>query len=221
MGIPLGKKMKILIVDDHAMVRDGVKFQLSGHQDLEICGEAESVDDAFAMVKQACPDLVIIDISLKSGHGLDLVKKIQAYDRNVKMLVVTMYKESLYAERSLRAGAHGFLNKQESREKLVQAVRAVLAGERYLSRHMTDRLVGQAVGDMHAVHASPVETLTNRELQVFQLIGEGLTTGVIAKKLHLSPHTIDTHREKIKNKLGLQNSGELQREAVQWVLENG
>lgn len=220
MNTPLTKK-RILIVDDHAVVRDGLTFQLSRHQDLEICGEAESVDDAFALVKDTRPDLVIIDISLKEGHGIELIKKIKQHDGNIRMLVSTMYKESLYAERSLRAGAQGYLNKQESRDKLVEAVRTVLSGQRYLSPKMTERLVGQAVGRVDRAHSSPVETLSNRELEVFQLIGEGMTTGAIARKLHLSPHTIDTHREKIKMKLGLNNSGELQREAVQWVLENG
>lgn len=217
---PLHKK-KILIVDDHTMVRDGLKYQLSKYEDLEICGEAESVDEAYALVKEVHPELAIIDISLKGSHGLDLVKMIKRYDPRIKMLVSTMYNESLYAERSLRAGAHGYINKQESREKLLEAVRVVLAGGRYLSPEMTNRLIGQAVGSrIDAAHASPVETLSTRELEVFQMIGDGMTTGAIARQLHLSPHTIDTHREKIKTKLGLKNSGELQREAVHWVLEN-
>lgn len=217
---PLNKK-KILIVDDHTMVRDGLRFQLSKYQDLEICGEAENVDEAFELVKQTHPHLLIIDISLKRGHGLDLVKMIRRHDASIKMLVSTMYNESLYAERSLRAGAHGYINKQESREKLLDAVRAVLSGQRYLSPEMTNRLVGQAVGSrIDSAHTSPVETLSTRELEVFKMIGDGLTTGAIARQLHLSPHTIDTHREKIKGKLGLKNSGELQREAVHWVLEN-
>lgn len=221
MGTTLGRKYRILIIDDHAMVRDGLRFQLSTHRDLEICGEAGGVDDGFALVKETCPDLVIVDISLKDGHGIELIKKIKRHDANIKMLVSTMYNESLYAERSLRAGAHGYLNKQESREKLIEAVRTVLAGERYLSPQLTARLVGQAIGSADADHSSPVKTLSNRELEVFQLIGEGMTTGAIARKLFLSPHTIDTHREKIKTKLGLKNSGELQREAVQWMIENG
>lgn len=220
MGTLLKRKQRILIVDDHPMVRDGIKLQVSMHQDLDVCGEAESVVEAFALVQQTHPDLVIVDISLKSGHGIDLIKRIKSYDGEIKMLVSTMYNESLYAERALRAGAQGYLNKQESREKLVEAIRTVLSGQRYFSPQMTERLVSQAVGKTDPTQ-SPVETLSNRELEVFQLIGTGLTSGAIARKLHLSPHTIDTHREKIKVKLGLKNSGELQREAVQWVLENG
>ena len=217
---PLNRK-KVLIVDDHTMVRDGLKFQLSKYPDLEICGEAESIEEAIGLAKQTQPDIAIVDISLKDGNGLELVKQIVRHCPRTKMLVSTMYNESLYAERSLRAGAHGYINKQESRENLIEAVRAVLDGGRYLSREMTDRLVGQAVGKrFDGPHGSPVETLSTRELEVFELIGDGLTTGAIARRLHLSPHTIDTHREKIKAKLGLKNSGELQREAVHWALEN-
>lgn len=221
MGTPLGRKHRVLIVDDHAMVRDGIKLQVSMHQDLEVCGEAESADEALALIKQTHPDLVIVDISLKSGHGIALIKQIKSYDGTIKVLVSTMYNESLYAERALRAGALGYLNKQESRDKVIDAIRAVLDGKRYVSPQMTERLVGQAIGNSNSAHSSPIDTLSNRELEVFQLIGEGVTTGAIARKLHLSPHTIDTHREKIKTKLGLKNSGELQRAAVQWVLENG
>ena len=121
----------------------------------------------------------------------------------------------------MRAGASGYLNKQDSRDKMIGAIRTVLSGQLYLSQQMTDRLLGQAIGRVDERHTSPVDSLTNRELEVFRLIGEGMTTGAIARKLYLSPHTIDTHREKIKSKLGLSNSGELQREAVMWVVENG
>jgi DNA-binding NarL/FixJ family response regulator len=219
MGNPLGKKQRILVVDDHAMVRDGLRYLISQHDDLEICGEADGVEAALTLVKQTQPDLVVIDISLRSGHGIDLIKQIKSRHGKVKMLVSTMYNETLYAERALRAGAQGYLNKQESREKLMEALRTVLSGQRYLSPQMTERLVGRAVGNTDPTQ-SPIDMLSNRELEVFQLIGEGLTTGAIARRLYLSPHTIDTHREKIKTKLGLKNSGELQRGAVQWVLEN-
>lgn len=221
MGSPLGRKHRIAIVDDHAIVRDGLKFQLAAHPDLELCGEAEGVESGFALTKEVRPDLVIIDISLKDGNGIELIKRIKQYDKKIKMLVTTMYNESLYGERSLRAGADGYINKQDSREMIIEAIRMVLSGRRFLSAKLTDRLVGQAVEGVNDIHTSSVDLLSNRELEVFQLIGEGLTTGAIARKLFLSPHTIDTHREKIKSKLGLKNSGELQREAVQWVLENG
>ncbi len=217
----LGKEHRILIVDDHPMMRRGLVAELSDENDLEICGEAEGVADALAKVEQTNPDLVTIDIALKEGHGIDLVKQIKSRFPKVKMLVLSNYQESLYGERALRAGALGYLNKQETGEKIFDAIHTVLAGERYISEELTRRLVGQAIGAADATHASPVETLSDRELEVFRLIGEGLTTGVIARRLHLSSNTVDTHREKIKKKLNVKNATELQREATQWMLENG
>lgn len=220
-GRMLGKKSRILIVDDHPTVRDGIRFQLSRFDDLEICGEAAEEAEAFRLAKASRPDLMIVDISLKSGNGLDLVKQIRQRLPAVKTLVLSIYGETLYAERALRAGARGYLNKQESREHLVAAVRAVLSDQRYLSDAMTQRLLGQAVGHLAPETGSPWDSLSDRELEVFRLIGEGLATSAIAEKLHLSPHTIDSHRERIKLKLGLSDSGQLRREAVHWVLENG
>lgn len=215
------KQSKIMLVDDHAMIREGMKFLLAAHPDLEVCGEASSVDEAMAMVKNLRPDLVVVDISLKDSHGIDLLAQIKRFDSKIKTLVSTTFKESVYAERAFRAGASGYLNKQESPEKCVEAIRCVLSGQRYMSAAMTQRLVNQAVGQVDAQEQSPVDKLSNRELEVFRMIGEGINSGKIANKLHLSTHTIDTHREKIKAKLQLANGGELQREAIQWVLENG
>ena len=217
----LGKKLRILIVDDHPMMRDGLATKISKDPDFEVCGQAEDVNDALAAVKSTSPDLAIVDIALKEGHGIELIKDIKSRFPSVKTLVLSSYQESLYAERALRAGAMGYLNKQETGEKIFDAMRTVLAGDRYLSPEMMQRLLGQAVGAADAGRASPVETLSDRELEVFQLIGNGQTTTAIANRLHLSPHTIDTHREKIKHKLNLKNATELQREATQWMLENG
>lgn len=212
---------RIVIVDDHPMMRAGLAMQISEEPDLEVCGQAEDVKDALAAVKSTSPDLAIIDIALKQGHGVDLIKSIKSRFPNVKMLVLSAYKESLYAERALRAGAMGYLNKQETGQKIFQAIRTVLAGDRYVSQEMTKRLISQALGAADATRAIPVESLSDRELEVFQLIGEGLTTAAIARRLHLSPHTIDTHREKIKQKLNVKTANELQREATHWRLENG
>ena len=187
----------ILIVDDHPMMRAGLAARITDESDLEVCGEAEDVAGALSAVDSLRPDLAIIDISLKEGHGIDLVKEIKTRFPKVKMLVLSAYKESLYAERALRAGALGYLNKQESDDNILEAIRTVLAGERYVSEEMTKRLLGQAIGAGDP-SVSPVETLSDRELEVFQLLGKGITTGAIARQLHLSPHTIDTHREKIK-----------------------
>ena len=212
---------RILIVDDHPMMRDGLATQISNEPDLAICGEADDVAEALRLVGELNPDLVIVDISLKTGHGIDLIKQIRERQPKMKMLVNSMYEESVYAERSLQAGALGYLCKQTSRETLINAIREVLAGKTYLSPQMTDRVVKSRVGGMIEPGKSPIESLSNRELEVLTLIGQGNTTSAIAKHLHLSVHTIDTYREKLKIKLNLANSAELNRYAAQWVLENG
>ncbi|MBM3272863.1 response regulator transcription factor [Candidatus Kaiserbacteria bacterium] len=212
--------VRILIVDDHPSVREGLALRISLDSDLEVCGEAESEDQALELVKQTSPELVLVDISLKSGHGIELIKRIRSLDPAIKMLVITGFQESLYAERAFRAGALGYLNKQESNEKMIEAIRTVLAGERFISPEISRRLINQALGASD-VTKTPIERLTDRELEIFRMIGEGLTTSAIANRLFLSTHTIDTHRENIKRKLGAKNAGELNRQAVQWLLENG
>lgn len=211
---------KILIVDDHPTVREGLALRISLHPDLQVCGEADSEDQALELVKQTVPDLVLVDISLRSGHGIELIKRIRSLDPAIKTLVISGFQESLYAERACRAGALGYLNKQESNEKMMEAIRTVLAGKRFLSPQMSSRLVQQALGGSDAT-TSPIERLTDRELEVFRMIGEGLRTSTIASRLFLSTHTIDTHRENIKRKLSVSNAAELSRAAVQWLLENG
>jgi DNA-binding NarL/FixJ family response regulator len=212
--------VKILIVDDHPSVREGLALRISLHADLEVCGEADSEEQAITLVQQMKPDLMLVDISLKSGHGLELIKRIRSMDPTVKMLVISGFQESLYAERACRAGALGYLNKQESSEKMIEAIRTVLAGERFLSPEISRRLISQALGSSDR-KKTPIEQLTDRELEVFRMIGEGLSTGLIASRLFLSTHTIDTHRENIKRKLTLNSAAELSRAAVQWLLENG
>jgi len=215
------QQSRIFIVDDHPMVRDGLGTRISNEPDLTVCGESDDVADALQQISELCPDLVIVDISLKSGHGIDLVKKIRGRSSKAKMLVHSMYDESVYAERALQAGAHGYLNKQAGRETVIEAIRTILAGKTYVSPEMTERIVSGRVGSTIEPGKSPIDNLSNRELEVLQLIGEGLTTSAIADRLHLSVHTIDTYREKLKLKLNLANSAELNRYAVQWVLENG
>jgi DNA-binding NarL/FixJ family response regulator len=212
--------VKILIVDDHPSVREGLALRISLDDDLEVCGEAGSEEQAIALVKQMKPDLVLVDISLKSGHGLELIKRIRSIDPAIKMLVISGFQESLYAERACRAGALGYLNKQESSEKMIKAIRTVLAGERFLSPEISRRLISQALGSSDCTK-TPIEQLTDRELEIFRMIGEGLSTSLIASRLFLSTHTIDTHRENIKRKLAINSAAELSRAAVQWLLENG
>jgi DNA-binding NarL/FixJ family response regulator len=210
---------KILIVDDHSMVREGLRLRISAFPDLEVCGEATTEDEALEMVNKTSPGLVIVDISLKSGHGIELIKRIKAISPKIKMLVSSGFQESLYAERALRAGALGYLNKQDSGEKVIDAIRTVLRGEHYVSAAITQRLVSQALGN-RSESADPIDLLTDRELEVFRMIGNGKTSGAIAEELLLSTHTIDTHRENIKRKLGIKNAAELSRHAVQFLLEN-
>jgi DNA-binding NarL/FixJ family response regulator len=211
---------RIIIVDDHPLMRDGLALRISSQVDLEVCGEAATEDEAFELVKQICPDLAIVDISLKSGNGIELVKRVKSLGSSTKMLVVSTYPESLYAERAMRAGAMGYLNKQETNEKLIAAIRVVLSGERYASAEMTQRLLAQALGKRSETQ-DPIELLTDRELEIYRLIGAGATTGAIAEQLSLSTHTIDTHRENIKRKLGCKTGAELSRQAMQSMLERG
>jgi DNA-binding NarL/FixJ family response regulator len=209
-----------MIVDDHPMMRDGLNMRISSQDDMEVCGEAATENAAVELVRQLCPDLVLIDISLKEGNGIELVKRIRLLNATTKMLVVSTFEESLYAERALRAGALGYLNKNESNEKLIEAIRTVLRGDRYVSAETTQRLVSQALGKRDVMD-DPLETLTDRELEIFRLIGAGVSTSAIADQLFLSTHTVDSHRENIKKKLGAKTAAELNRQAIQAMLENG
>lgn len=209
----------IVIIDDHPLVREGVALRLSMHPEFHIVGEASTEDDGLKLIKRLKPKLAIVDISLQSGDGLSLLSQIKSHSPNTRTLVLSGFQESLYAERSLRAGASGYLNKQESNHNLVDAVRTVLAGKRYISPWLAERLVSLSLGSS-VQENDPVDRLTTRELEIFRKIGEGLTSGMIAENLILSKHTVDTHRENIKRKLGLQNAVELTRAAVQWVLRS-
>ena len=216
-------KSRILIVDDHGLVRHGLAAVIGDEADLEVCGEAADAPAALAQFDALKPDLVVVDLSLQTGHGLDLTRQLTARDAEARVLVLSMHDEAIFAERSLRAGALGYINKQEAPERVVEAIRRVLAGEVYLSPMMTQRLL-RASRSGEGVQASarlPSERLSDRELTVFQMIGQGLATREIAERLHLSIKTIETYREHIKAKLGLKNSAELGRHATQWALENG
>lgn len=217
----LVRKTRILIVDDHPIVREGLRVRISSQHDMEVCGEAAGPDDALGSLKEAMPDLVIVDISLANGSGLDLIGRIKAGFPRIKMLVLSAHDDLLYAERAIRAGAHGYINKGEAQGKVLDALRTVRDGGRYLSPVVSRRLIGRALDERFLPGTtSTVDQLSNRELQVFQLIGQGRSNKAIAEGLHLSHHTIDRHREKIKAKLGLSNSLELHRAAMEWTLTN-
>lgn len=211
--------MTVAIVDDHPLVREGLAARISAQPDMEVCGEAADIESALELIVTKRPSVAIVDIALRNGHGIDLIKRVVAAGVNTRMLVVSAYDESFFAERALRAGALGYINKQELQGQVVEALRTVLRGERYLSVAMAQRLIAQAIGSKVA-HGG-TETLTDRELQIFQLIGRGKSTREIAQELNVSVHTIDSHREHIRAKLDLHNGTELIQRAVQWHIENG
>ncbi len=211
---------RILVVDDHPLIREGLAARIASQPDLEVCGEAADVDEALALVDREKPELVIVDLTLRGGHGLDLIKKAGQRRPPPKMLVLSAHDESLYAQRVLQAGALGYINKQEAQDHVIDAISVVLRGERYMSDGMLRRLAGSAIGPGKP-RASGIESLSDREIEIFELIGCGRTTRTIAEQLHLSIHTVETHRENIRAKLGLRSGSELVRSAVQWVLEAG
>ncbi len=213
-------QQRIMLIDDHPLVRRGLTQLINGEEDLCVCAEASSGEDALASVDAVNPDLVVVDIALKGINGIELIKRMRSRLPDVKMLVSSMHDESLYAERALRAGARGYINKEEAPENVIEAIRQVLAGGVFLSSPMKDRLLTVMIDGGEQSEQSLVETLSDRELEVFTLIGRGLTTREIANRLHLSVKTIETHRERVRSKLNIGNSSELMRHAVQWVLEN-
>ncbi|GAB4257611.1 MAG: response regulator transcription factor [Deferrisomatales bacterium] len=209
---------RIYLVEDHPIFRLGLRELIDEEADLQVCGETDDVGRALAEIGALRPDVVIVDIGLKGRSGLDLIKEVRdRYGDGVPTLVLSMYDEALYAERSLHAGARGYIMKQEAAESIVQALRCVLRGKVYLSENVVGQLVGKMVGRPQGADQSPVERLTDRELEVFRLIGRGRTTREIAATLHLSTKTIGTYRERIKEKLGLKNAAELVRHAVHWI----
>jgi DNA-binding NarL/FixJ family response regulator len=212
---------RVLIVDDHPAVRDGLAVRIAHEKDLEVCGEAANVADALQLVDSSRPDVVVVDIQLQSGDGLDLVKRIRMHDESIRILVWSVYSDHLYAQRALNAGALGYVNKQQTTGEIVEALRRVRDGKVYLSEETTEQLLGQAVGGAQSLQESPIASLTDRELEVFRLIGEGATAAQLAKRLHLSRHTVDTHRQRIKLKLNLKSAEEVTRAAIRWTLERG
>ena len=211
---------RVLIVDDHPIVRKGYALLIGNQQDLQICGEAASKDEAIDQVGKTSPHLLIVDIRLKDSDGIDLIKQLKSQRPHVRILVVSALDEDLFAERAIQAGALGYMNKEEATENLIEAIRTVLRGELYLSERTTKRLLRRRVGCDLAGATSPIQALTDRELFVFRLIGQGLSTRRIAAEMQLSAKTIERYRENIKAKLELADATELVRRATQWVLEN-
>jgi DNA-binding NarL/FixJ family response regulator len=211
-------KRKIILVDDHPIVRQGLTQLIDAEDDLHVVGEAETPVEALKVIDQVQPDIALVDISLKEASGIELVKDIKIRHPSLPVLVLSMHDESFYAERVLRAGARGYVTKEEATEKVLTAIRRVLTGEIYVSDKMASKMLSKMVDGRPGTEGSfSLERLTDRELEVFELIGQGLGTGQIAKKLHLSVKTIESHRENIKRKLKLRNAAELLQHAIQWV----
>jgi DNA-binding NarL/FixJ family response regulator len=212
---PIAKKQTVFLVDDHPLVREWLTQLIEREPDLTVCGEAEDAQEAYPAIAAAQPDIAIVDISLKNTHGLELVKNLQTMD--VPTLILSMHDESLYAERVLRAGAMGYITKQEATKKIMVAIRQVLNGEIYVSEKMASRMVNKLVLGQSAQPGFSVDRLTDRELEVFQSIGRGLGTRRIAEELHLGIKTVESYRARIKDKLKLQDSTQLLQHAIQWV----
>ena len=211
------EKKRILVVDDHPMMREGFAQLITRERDLAMCGEADTAHDALEKVGQLKPDLVIVDITLPGRSGLELIKDIQAMHPGTLVLVVSMHEESLYAERVLRAGGRGYVMKQEGGKKLLEAIRQVLAGQIYVSSSMSARILEIFSGKRPETGTSRIEGLTDREFEIYRLIGQGLSTRDIAKQLHLSAKTVEVHRLNIKTKLKLTTASELIHHAVRWM----
>jgi DNA-binding NarL/FixJ family response regulator len=211
-------KHRVLIVDDHPVVRQGLALALGREPDLEVCGEAAHIKEALELVEGGNPDVVIIDLSLDGEDGIELIDYIKSRWPSVKILAYSSYDEETFAGRVLRAGAMGYVSKREAMPSIVEAVRKVLRGDVYLSSRMTTSLLQRAaIGE--SLDRDPVQTLSNRELQVFEMIGQGMNTVQIAHKLQVSPKTVESHRKAIKTKLGLPTSAQVSRRAFQWTHE--
>ena len=210
-------KKRILLIDDHRMMREGLRQLISHEPDLRVCCEAADARQALACIAKGKPDLALLDISLPDKNGLELLKDIRALDPRLPVLVVSMHDENLYAERVLRAGGRGYIMKHEGGEKLMQAMRHVLAGQAYVSGPMSSRILDNLTGHRRAAARSSVEKLTDREFEVFRLIGQGNGTRQIAEKLRVSVKTVEVHRLNIKRKLVLKTATQLIRAAVRWA----
>ena len=212
-------KHPVLIVDDHPIVRRGLMDVINETMDLEVCGEAADVPEALRRIEATRPDAVIVDITLGDEDGIELIDYIKSRWPAMKILVSSAHDEKTFAGRVLRAGALGFISKREPLPQVVEAVRQVLRGDVYLSPHMATCLLQRAAG-RQSLDQDPVQSLSNRELQVFQLIGEGLNTREIAGRLGISPKTVESHRKVLKQKLNAPTSSLLSRQAFRWVQEN-
>jgi DNA-binding NarL/FixJ family response regulator len=214
---PTPAKRRIFLVDDHPITRQGVQVLINQEPDLEVCGEADSAPKAFDLLQKSKADLAVIDISLKTTSGIELTKNLRVLLPDLPILIMSMHDENLYAERALRAGAKGYVMKQEASDSILVAIRRILAGELYLSEKMKEKMLHRLVHNRKDEVVFSIDTLSDREMEVFQLIGNGFSTRQIATKLNLSVKTIDSYREHLKLKLHIEKGADLVRHAIQWV----
>ncbi|MGN6385319.1 MAG: response regulator [Verrucomicrobiota bacterium] len=210
------KSKRVFIVDDHPMMRDGLRQLIGNESDLELCGEADTASLALELAVKTKPDVMLVDITLRNGNGLDLIKDLQASVPETAVIVLSMHDESLYAERVLRAGGRGYIMKQEGGRKIIEGIRRVADGGTFVSDAIASKIV-DIFSRRSRDAQSPMERLTDREFQVFQLIGQGLSTREMAERLHVSAKTIEVHRVNIKEKLNTPTLPDLIRYAVRWV----
>ncbi|NBO91083.1 MAG: DNA-binding response regulator [Planctomycetia bacterium] len=212
------ERSRILIVDDHPPLREALAARIGRQSDLQVCGEAADLAEALRLVASVRPDVVVVDITLKDGNGIELVKRLKSRDDRVRVLVWSMHAESLYAERALRAGALGYITKDQETNLIIEAIRRVRDGKTWLSETMNQRLLLRNLGQDRQGR-SPVDMLADRELEVFRLIGEGMKTSEIATRLHLSVKTVETYRDRIRQKLEISDGTKLAHFATQWVMQ--
>lgn len=210
---------RVFLVDDHPAMCKGLKDLIQMERDLSVCGEAGDIASALEGIQKTKPDIALVDLTLKDSSGLDLVKDLKIRMKALPVLILSMHNEAIYAERCLRAGARGYIMKEASTENIIGAIRRVLAGDVYLSPGVSSQMLKKMAG-VRSAGADPVESLSDRELEVFRQIGEGLRTRDIADRLHISVKTVETYREHLKLKLRLENAAQLTRAAVEWVRDN-
>jgi len=209
--------IKIVIIDDHPLMRKGLAMSLESEADIRVAAQAAGAEDGLGIIEAEDPDLVVVDISLPGMSGIELVKQVQAIRPEMKTLVVSRHDEALYAERAIRAGAKGYVMKLEAPDVMIKAVRRVMNGGIYVSEKVNERLLMGMVSGNELLSQSPLDVLSDRELEVFELTGKGFGTREIAERLHLSVKTVESYRARIKTKLNLSNAAELMQHAVQWV----